>query len=65
LGNKKATRRWLFKASKRITWLRMRQQREQLRVQKLQQREQEQLQVREQVQELLLSYRKQQGQRQQ
>jgi hypothetical protein len=45
----------------------MRQQQEQLRVQKLQQqvREQEQRQVREQVQELLLSYRKQQGQRQQ
>ena len=43
----------------------MRLQRAQLREQKRQQREREQLQVREQVQELLLSYRKQQEQRQQ
>ncbi|NVO07047.1 MAG: hypothetical protein HXX19_14510 [Rhodoferax sp.] len=67
MGNKKSHPRVAFFASKRITWLRMLQQQEQLRVQRLQRqvREQEQRQVRVQVQELLLSYRKQQGQRQQ
>jgi hypothetical protein len=63
---KKATQRWLFFASKRITWLQMRQQREQLQEQMRQQREQQQeRREQEQEQELLLFYRKQRGQQQQ